>query len=211
MPEPTNVEITKPSEMVEIPKSELATIQEKARKHDRDSGRARILEKREQAIKDNEARLAQERATAAQAELDAVKDNPEGLTAVQQKHEIRRLKAEAEAAKQRAEQAEAERDEARGNTAKSEQERTVREIAERLGVDAKPLLKVAGKLNADELEEIAQTLPKLSGDRTLITDSGRMRGSGKTFTRQQIKDMSSAEYAASKEAIENAMRAGNIR
>ena len=201
MTTPAEAEIKEPVETEEIPKSELAALREKAAKHDSDGYKTRQVEKREKAIKDREDRAAQVEREKVAAELEAARDNPEELTAVQQRQRIRALELDLAKANQKAEALESEREEAEKETTRSRQEKAANEIATRLGVDSKFLLKVVPKLDADELEEYAKNLPKLGEEKTLTPASSRGRGSPGGLTAEMIGGMSPEERYAKRDEI----------
>jgi len=138
---------------------------------------ATAFEKREVAVKATEDRIAQERKDKDQAELDAVKDDHEARSAIEERHKHRDTKSqlakvtqELEDEKERGKQ----RDE---DTVKSTKERNAREIATRLEVDASQLLKFTDG-SSEAMEELAKVLPKLGTIPPIKLDSGKTTGGG---------------------------------
>ncbi len=205
MPEPTGVETKEPVETEEIPKSELQTLRTKAKEHDRYGGERRTLEKEQQAVKKREEALVQAQKDSDAGEL-AKADGDDEINTIKSRQTARTLRAENEELKRTQERLEGELVESRSGTAKSEQERTARELAGRLNVNPETLVKFAPNFkSAEELEEFALTQPKLTGEKTLTVDSGRGVGSAgqslEALMGKDIKTMTQFELREHRQAL----------
>ena len=118
-------------------------------------------------------------------ELAAHSDEPDRLAVIRERQTRRTAESELAKTKQELEEEKAKTQEAQQAEAKSTQERNAREIATRLGVDAKTLMKFTDG-STEAMEELAKVLPKKGEARTLTPDSGKTTGGGKTFKESEI-------------------------
>lgn len=129
------------------------------------------------------------------AELRAAAGDDEKLSAIKER-QLRRV-VEANLVKMTSELSEKkeELETANAEKAKNAKERNAREVASRLGVDTKLLVKLAAFTDdtIEAIEEIAKSLPKKGDTKTLKVDSGKTTGGGTTLTVKQIEAMSPEE------------------
>lgn len=119
-----------------------------------------------------------------EAELEANRDNPDVLSRIRARQGEREQETELAKLKQELEEEKAKTVEAQEAEAKSTQERNAREIATRLNVDAKTLIKFTDG-STEAMEELAKSLPKKGETTTLTPDSGTTIG-GKEITEADI-------------------------
>ena len=134
------------------------------------------FEKREVAVKAAEDRVAQERKDRNQAELDAVKGDPEARSAIEERHKHRETKSELAKVKQ---ELDTEKEKSKEASAQAvETDRTVKaaEIAAKHDVDLGALIKFTDG-SPEAMEELAKALPKKGEAKPSIRlDSGKMIG-----------------------------------
>jgi hypothetical protein len=152
-----------------------------------DVGRFRV--ESEKALK--AANAAQERLTKMQkdqeeAELFAARDEPEKLSAIQERQKRRQAESELAEARQELNEHKERLQLTEKERAESTKERNAREIAVRLTVDAEKLVKLSRFTDGtvEAIEEIARELPKQG--KTLKPDSGGSIGGNVTF--EQVRE-----------------------
>ena len=171
------------------------------------------------AVKATEARIDQMLKDQEDAELADAEGNAEKLDAIKERQGKRR--AENELAKVRQELDE-NKEKVRlldEKEVESTKERNAREIASRLDVDAKRLVKLAKFTDGstEAIEEIAQELPKRGEAKTLKVDSGKTTGgSGGIPTnmerfRKWIDGLSQEKYEELAPEINKMMKEGKIK
>ena len=159
-------------------------------------------ERIEQMVKDQE-----------DAELKAAAGDEERTSAVKE----RQLRRQAESKLAETERERDEKDEelktANEEKVEATKERKAREIASRLGVSEKLLVKLAKSTDGsiEAIEEIAKELPKKGETPALKVDSGKTIGGGKTITKKMLETMSVDEYKEHSKEIDEAYLAGRIK
>lgn len=148
----------------------------------------RLKASSESAIKS--ARAAQERIDRMlkeqdESELETAKEQPDKLTVIRERQARRGAEAKLAKAEQELEGEKAKTAEAQEAVVKSTKERNAREIATRLNVDAKTLIKFTDG-SAEAMEELAKSLPQKGETKTLTPDSGKTIGGGKTYKSEEI-------------------------
>jgi len=126
-----------------------------------------------------EGRITQMLKEQEERELEAVKDNPDGISAIRERQKRRQLESELTTARTELNDKSEKLKGYEASESKSTQERKAREIASRLGVDAERLLGIVKFTDgsAEAIEEIAKELPKIGVKPPLKSDSGGGSGS----------------------------------
>lgn len=110
-------------------------------------------------------------------ELARAEGDNEKLSAIKERQARRKVESELAETKSELDGEKAKTAEAEEVGAKHTKERNAREVATRLGVDAKTLLKFTdGSVGA--MEDLAKSLPKKGEPKTIIPDSGKTTGGG---------------------------------
>lgn len=138
---------------------------------------AKTLEAREVTIKAREERAAQAQKDKDELELEDAREDKEKLTAVETRQAARALKSELADAKTELAIVKEKNTEAQEADAKHTKERNAREVATRLGVDAKTLIKYATDDSVTAMEELARSLSKKEETKPPMTnDTGKNTG-----------------------------------
>lgn len=138
---------------------------------------AKSFEKREEAIKVAEERMATELKEKHQAEIEAARDDPEALTTIQKRHKEADRKAELDKRERELASKEEGVDEKLDKVTKSEIKERAETVALKHSVDANTLLKhTDGSLEA--MEDLAKSLPKKEEKPDLKPDSSKTTGGG---------------------------------
>jgi hypothetical protein len=118
-----------------------------------------------------------------QAELEAAKDNPEKLSALQERQKRRQIESELETARTELNDKNTRLTQYESREAESARETKAREIAARLSVDATELVTLSKYTNGtpEAIEEIAKRLPKGQTRPPLKPDSNTHIGGGATW------------------------------
>ncbi len=115
-----------------------------------------------------------------EAELEANMDKPSKITEIQARQTLRKRDAELDERERKLRESEDGHAEALKAVVESTKEQNAREIATRLNVEVKTLIKLAkftdGSLGA--IEDIAKDLPRKGETKTLTPDSGKTIGGG---------------------------------
>lgn len=174
-------------EVETIAKSELEALKVKAKKHDEDGFKGRKLEERETAVKEGEARIAQERKGREEAELEAARDDTDALKGIRARHTLEDKKAEL------AERERVVKESEEGNKASLEQikvfnrTKLAAEVAVAKGVSMDSILKHAKDDSREAMEAVADDLPKKDDKPPLVLDSGKGIGGGERTAEQKLK------------------------
>ena len=151
-----------------------------------------------------------------EAELETARDEPDKLTVIRERHARREAETKLAQIEQELEEERAKTAEAQEAEAESTKERNAREIASRLGVDAKTLMKFTDG-STEAMEELARVLPGKGETTTLKPDSGKtIGGSGGIPThpekyREWIENISQEEYERRLPEINKLKAAGKIK
>lgn len=136
---------------------------------------AKSLEKREETIKKAEKEAAQKDRERREAELEAARDDPDKLTAIEQRHkreeraaELSRREAELEAREERVKGVEE-------VAKKAEIREAAMKIALKHGVSLESLINFTDG-STEKMEELAKLLPKSGEEKPLKVDSGKTIG-----------------------------------
>jgi len=144
-------------------------------------------------------------------ELARAGGDEEKLSAIKERQARRKVESELVQTKSELEGEKAKTAEAQEAEAEHTKERNAREVATRLGVNAKTLMKFTDG-SVEAMEDLAKDLPKKGEPKDpLKPDSGKTTGGGKSFTRQQIADMSTEDFEKNQDEINAARRAGRIK
>ena len=168
------------------------------------------------AVRAAEERINRMLKEQAEAELETARDEPDKLTLIRERQTRRQAESELAKAKQELEEERAKTTEAQEVEAKSTKERNAREIATRLDVDAKTLIKFTDG-STEAMEELAKSLPRKSATTPLKPDSGKtIGGSGGIPTnmdqfKKWIADLPASEYAKVKSQVDEMMKTGKIK
>ena len=148
------------------------------------------------------------------AELEANRDDVEKISAIKERQARRRVESELVETRQKLEDEQAKTTEAQKAEAEHTKERNAREVATRLGVDAKTLIKFTDG-SVEAMEDLAKSLPK-KGE-PLKPDSGKTTGgSGGIPTnleqyKKWVENLSQSEYERLKPEIDKMKAGGKIR
>ncbi len=152
---------------------------------------AKTFEAREQTIKVEKERVAQERKERDEAELESYKDDPEKLSATRERQKRREAEVKlADSERELENERERNKEVQEASTARTK-EQNAHEIATRLNVDKKTLLKFTDG-SKEVMEELANSLPPKGEKKVVTADSSKTSGAG-TLTVEQVKKMSPAE------------------
>ncbi len=119
------------------------------------------------------------------AELKAHEGDPEKLSAIGERQKRRMAEGKLADAESELSEEKAKTAEAQEAGAQHTKERNAREVATRLGVDAKTLIKFTDG-STEAMEELAKSLPKKGETKPLLVDSSKTIGGGSSF--EQIRD-----------------------
>tara|TARA_Y100000310_G_C20701833_1_gene830676 strand:+ start:2199 stop:2852 length:654 start_codon:yes stop_codon:yes gene_type:complete len=148
-----------------------------------------------------------------QSELAVVRDDPEALSAVRQRHQSEDYRQQGLRAQEDADNKLEEAKRLTQVSALKEAQAKASALSVETGVDADTLMNLSDG-NPDKMEALAKVLPK--GDTSTQSnqrawhDSGRNIG-GATITRESIANMSPKVYAANRAEIEKAYSDGRIK
>lgn len=152
-------------------------------------------------------------------ELARAEGEPEKLSAIKERQAKRRVESKlADTERERDEEKE-KRQQAEDIIGESTKEQNAREIAARLGVDAKRLIKLSKHTDGSKevMEEIAQELPKKGEKTTLKPDSSKTSGvSGGIPTKMEqfrtwVAGLSQSEFEERSAEINKMMKEGKIK
>lgn len=154
-----------------------------------------------------------------ESELEAVRDEPDKLTQIRARQTQRQQKSDLDERERKLKESEDEHAEALKAVVESTKEQSAREIATRLNVEAKTLVKLAkftdGSLEA--MEDLAKDLPKKGEAKTLTPDSGKTIGGGQTYKSEEIlktldpSKMSPKEISDQVKKLREAAEEGRIK
>ena len=170
---------TTPEETPETLAEQVAHIKETALA---EVGRYRVAtDKAVKAAGAAEARLTQFIKGQEEAELVAAGDDTEKQTTIRERQGRRTAESELVKVRSELDEEKAKTTEVEEKEAEHTKERNAREVATRLQVNAKTLLKFTdGSVGA--MEELARDLPKKGEAKTLTPDSGKTTGGAKDFS-----------------------------
>lgn len=135
-----------------------------------------------------------------EAELAAAQDEPEKITALQERQKRRAAEAELTEARAKLEEATSQLSEYSAKEAESGKLTLAQQMAAKHGVDEKVLSKIAKTTDgkAETIEEIAKVLPKVQGQQrqTLRPDSNRSHGGAAPTAFQTRKDFISGKITS---------------
>jgi len=167
---------------------EQVVERERKAKSDVSAELGRVRKLNEDLIKSSQAiqeRLEARDREEVERELETHRDEPAEIRRIRAEQETRRVKSELTKKEQELDVEKAKTAEAQEAEVKSTKERNAREVATRLGVDAKTLTKFTDG-SVEAMEELAKSLPKKGEAKTLTPDSGKTSGGGKTYKSEEI-------------------------
>lgn len=164
------------------------------------------LIKSSQAIQD---RLDKRDKEEVEREREKYQDQPDKLNAITERQGRREAESKLTKVEQELEDEKAKTTEAQGVSAKYTKEQNAREIATRLGVDFKPLMKFTDG-SAEAMEDLAKSLPKVGETQTITPDSGKTIGGGLS-DEAFIAKVGSGEISLDKNTMERAKKLGITR
>ncbi len=153
------------------------------------------------------------------AELAAAEGKEEVVSAIKERQKRRLVETELATAKQELDEEKAKTTEAQEEAALHTKERNAREVATRLGVDAKLLAELAKSTDGsvEAIEGKAKLCPKKGEAKTITLDSGKMSGGGGILKLSEAlgqldpSGMNPAEIHAKAVEIEKADKEGKLK
>jgi len=171
------------------------------------------LIKSSQAIQD---RLDKRDREEVEREREKYQDKPDKLSAITEKQARREAESKLTKVEQELEDEKAKTAEAQGVSAKYTKEQNAREIATRLGVDFKPLMKFTDG-STEAMEDLAKSLPKKGETQTITPDSGKTIGGGEGIPtnleqfKKWVETIPQEEYEKLKPQIDKMRASGKIK